>query len=548
MKQVNTGGLSFQDIRDRDKYYVDKSLLIKDMLEEDDGDVYLYTRPRRFGKTTNITMLDAFFNMEYKGNTWFDGLAISEFPEFDQYRNAFPVIYIDLKDVVPPDGEDYESFVVLMRRTIRETYDKFRYLLDSELVPYDDKNIFRSVLDGTIDGTSLGGSIRELCSMLMKHHGKKSIVLIDEYDRALTDTFGSDMQKRILGFYRNFLSSTLKSNPNLQMAYITGVMQVAKAGLFSGLNNITVNNVVSTTSDERFGFTDTEVNEILGYYGHPEKFDEVKEWYDGYRFGDAEVYNPYSVMKYVRNRFKPDGYWAESGKNTAFLWMLERVDKTNIDTVSSLVAGGSAVTALHFDITYEDMKYLKGAELFSMMVMTGNLKAVPEGREYRISIPNREVMIYLNRLLSINITSTDDTMRVEFCRSLLDGDSKKAESAINLILSGSSYFNLCHEYVYETIIMTMAGMILRSHTVRTEREEGNGRTDMILTPKTDGYPPIVIELKTTDRIDGLDAAVQDALHQIHDRRYYNGMNGKIILYGIAFCGVVAKVGTETLDL
>ena len=362
------------------------------------------------------------------------------------------------------------------------------------------------------------------------------------------DTFGMDMQKRILGFYRNFLSSTLKSNPNLQMAYITGVMQVAKAGLFSGLNNITVNNVVSTTSDERFGFTDTEVNEILGYYGHPEKFDEVKEWYDGYRFGDAEVYNPYSVMKYVRNRFKPDGYWAESGKNTAFLWMLERVDKTNIDTVSSLVAGGSAVTALHFDITYEDMKYLKGAELFSMMVMTGNLKAVPEGREYRISIPNREVMIYLNRLLSINITSTDDTMRVEFCRSLLDGDSEKAESAINLILSGSSYFNLCHEYVYETIIMTMAGMILRSHTVRTEREEGNGHTDMILTPKTDGYPPIIIELKTTDRIDGLDAAVRDALHQIHDRRYYNDMSGKVILYGIAFCGVVAKVGTETLEL
>ena len=545
MKQVSTGGMTFQDIRDRDKYYVDKSLLIKDMLEKGDGDVYLYTRPRRFGKTTNITMLDAFFNMQYKGNTWFDGLAISEFPKFDPYRNAFPVVYIDLKDA---DPKDYDLFIESLNSIIIRTFKRFDTELSSDVVMRSESLLLDRIYSKKASEDDLRDSVLTLCEILQMYHGRRSIVLIDEYDRALTDSFGTDTQKRVIDFLSGFFSTTLKSNRNLQMAYVTGVMQVAKAGMFSGLNNISINNIASTISDERFGFTESEVRGVLDYFGHPEKFKEVREWYDGYRFGDAEVYNPFSVMLYVQNGFVAKGYWAGTSRNLPLNWMVGRADSRSIDTVSRLIAGETAETDLHFEITYEDLIHLRERDLYSLMVMTGYLKSVSTEGGYLVSIPNKEVMEDLDTIMSNNSPQVNDRLFPEFCRAMLEGRATDMEPLLNDIMAGGNYLNLNKEYAYELVLMTMTRGIIRNYDVRTERQEGNGRTDMILTPKTDGYPPIVIELKTTDRIDGLDAAVQDALHQIHDRRYYNGMSGKVILYGIAFCGVVAKVGAETLDL
>ena len=545
MKQVDTSGLSFQDIREDGKYYVDKTLLLKDMLDTNDRGVYLYTRPRRFGKTTNITMLDAFFNIEYKGNTWFDGLAISEFPEYERYRNAFPVVYIDLKDVT---ATSYDQFLEAMGATISMTLARFINVLRSDVVLEHESDRFNRIFRNEASEIDLRMSIRTLSDLLERYYSRKVIVLIDEYDRAVTDSFGSEIQERIMKFLGEFFSATFKSNGSLQMAYITGVMQVARAGMFSGLNNITINNVASTTSDERFGFTESEVRGILDYFGHPERFEEVREWYDGYRFGDAEVYNPFSVMLYVQNGFVAKGYWAGTSRNLPLNWMVGRADSRSIDTVSRLIAGETAETDLHFEITYEDLIHLRERDLYSLMVMTGYLKSVSTEGGYLVSIPNKEVMEDLDTIMSNNSPQVNDRLFLKFCRAMLEGMAADMEPLLNDILAGGNYLNLNKEYAYELVLMTMTRGIIRNYDVRTERQEGNGRTDMILTPKTDGYPPIVIELKTTDRIDGLDAAVRDALHQIHDRRYYNGMSGKVILYGIAFCGVVAKVGTETLDL
>ena len=538
MKQVNISGIPFRDFRERDKYYVDKSLLIKDILDTNPGGVHVYTRPRRFGKTTNITMLDAFFNMQYKGNTWFDGLAISEFPKFDPYRNAFPVVYIDLKDA---DPRDYDLFIESLNSIIIRTFKRFGTELSSDVVMRSESLLLDRIYSKKASEDDLRDSVLTLCEILQRYHGRTSIVLIDEYDRALTDSFGTETQKRVIDFLSGFFSTTLKSNRNLQMAYVTGVMQVAKAGMFSGLNNISINNIASTTSDERFGFTESEVRGILDYFGNPEKFEEVREWYDGYRFGDAEVYNPFSVMLYVQNGFV-------TSRNLPLNWMVGRADSRSIDTVSRLIAGETAETDLHFEITYEDLIHLRERDLYSLMVMTGYLKSVSTEGGYLVSIPNKEVMEDLDTIMSNNSPQVNDRLFPEFCRAMLEGSATDMEPLLNDILAGGNYLNLNKEYAYELVLMTMTRGIIRNCDVRTERQEGNGRTDMILTPKTDGYPPIVIELKTTDRIDGLDAAVQDALHQIHDRRYYNGMKGKVILYGIAFCGVVAKVGTETLDL
>ena len=545
MKQVNISGIPFRDFRERDKYYVDKSLLIKDILDTNPGGVHVYTRPRRFGKTTNITMLDAFFNMQYKGNTRFDGLAISEFPEYDRYRNAFPVVYIDLKDA---DPRDYDLFIESLNSIIIRTFKRFDTELSSDVVMRSESLLLDRIYSKKASEDDLRDSVLTLCEILQRYHGRRSIVLIDEYDRALTDSFGTETQKRVIDFLSGFFSTTLKSNRNLQMAYVTGVMQVAKAGMFSGLNNISINNIASTTSDERFGFTESEVRGILDYFGHPEKFEEVREWYDGYRFGDAEVYNPFSVMLYVQNGFVAKGYWAGTSRNLPLNWMVGRADSRSIDTVSRLIAGETAETDLHFEITYEDLIHLRERDLYSLMVMTGYLKSVSTEGGYLVSIPNKEVMEDLDTIMSNNSPQVNDRLFPEFCRAMLEGRATDMEPLLNDILAGGNYLNLNKEYAYELVLMTMTRGIIRNYDVRTERQEGNGRTDMILTPKTEEYPPIVIELKTADGTDGLDASVQDALHQIHDRRYYNGMKGKVILYGVAFCGVVAKVGTETLDL
>lgn len=313
VKKIDTGGYSFARIREEDCYCVDKTLLIKDIFDEDIGGTYLFTRPRRFGKTLNLSMIDAYFNINYRGNTWFDGLAISEHPELDGYKNSFPVIHMDLRNAKTGSNQTYEDFIEKIGVTLYGIFDRFRYLLESDKTDDDKKALFEKILRMDISPNQMQMCIPMLCSMLRMYHGKKVIVLIDEYDRAVSDSFGSESHRPILDFLGGFLEPILKNNPDVQMAYVTGVMQIAKESIFSGINNITVNNTFSVRSDERFGFTETEIKNILTYYGHPEKFEEIEEWYDGYHFGNKDVYNPFSIMNYVSNGFLPDAYWANSG-------------------------------------------------------------------------------------------------------------------------------------------------------------------------------------------------------------------------------------------
>lgn len=331
------------------------------------------------------------------------------------------------------------------------------------------------------------------------------------------------------------------------MAYITGVMQVAKVDIFSGLNNLTVNNVFSIRSDERLGFTESEVREILSYYGHPEKAEEVRRWYDGYRFGNAEVYNPFSVMMYVQNGFIPKGYWIGTSSDNPVRWLLRRADASRAE-FSDLLAGSSLNRQLNDSISSDRLSLSQIGDLHTLMVLTGYLKAVPAGGwNYSISVPNGEVMEVLDRMLSEEVR-LDSTRFDEFCLAVLDGDVDRMTETLQFILLGSSYMTGKAEFPYEAVLMTIMRGIVSRYDTRIEREEGNGRVDIVMTPKMEGDPPMIFELKVADSEASLESEADGAITQIHDRRYYLGMRGRIVLYGMAFWGKVPCVRCEALNL
>ena len=343
-----------------------------------------------------------------------------------------------------------------------------------------------------------------------------------------------------------FLSPILKNNDNVQMAYVTGVMPIAKESIFSGLNNLAINNVFSTGSDERFGFTEAEIKDLFAYYGHPEKFAEAKEWYDGYRFGNAEVYNPFSIMNYVSGHFIPKQYWVNSGSDIPITWLLERTNTNNFSKIFSLIDGKYANVRLEEALTYAKLGSTDVA-LYSLMVMSGYLKAVPNDNEtYSVSIPNKEVMKIVDKM-ALDLCPIDYDAFGTFNRAVLEGDAEAMTRELEKILSVGSYYNLTTELHYEAVLMTILYEMIPSYEVRTETEYGNGRVDIVLIPKKEGTVPIIIELKKADTEENLEVCAENAVKQIHDRKYYANMHGKVILIGLAFWGKIPKSIVETTD-
>ena len=542
MQQIDTSGLSFMEIRKENVYFVDKSMLIADLLSANGRGVYLFTRPRRFGKTTNLTMLDAFFNIEYKGNTWFDGLEISKHPEFDSYRNAFPVINLNLKNT---KSDDFESYVADLKDALNMTFDRFRYLMKSDLVYDDEKETFDKVIRKTIPTEYISGCIPLLCRMLERHHGVKPIILIDEYDRAVSDSFGSESHRPMMNLLGKIMGAALKNNTHLQMAYVTGVMQIAKESIFSDLNNIRVNNIFSTESDEMFGFTEAEVKRILSDYGHPERFEEAKSWYDGYRFGDVEVYNPFSIMNYVSEKFEPASYWVNSGGDWIVRKLLKSIDDRNYGNILKLLAGEALTRELSPTVAYSEISGA-GISLYSLMTMTGYLRAVPIGDgDYNISLPNREVRNLVTTVMGA-VEPVGRSTIDEFNEAVLEKNGKKIESALGTVLLSGSYFNLVDENSYVLVVMTLMHAMGRRYDIRTEVEQGNGRIDLIMRPRSAGTFPMVMEFKKVSSEKELVPAAEAAIKQIHEKKYYLGMEGDVILMGMSFFGKIPRVLIEAV--
>ncbi len=541
-RPIMTGIDDFNMIRDEGGYYIDKTTLIGDILEQKKG-VYLFTRPRRFGKSLNLSMLDSYFNLRYADDPdRFAGLRISELRPDDPEKNAYPVVHMSLKGL---KSTTYESFIEVLRQKISIVYKNFIELGSSSEQDPDDARQFLRVKSGEASEAELRFSLFNLTRMLEVEYGKKVILLIDEYDNAVNEA-ALDIRGIILGFLSEFLSEALKSNSSLRFAVLTGVMQIAKANIFSGLNNLYTDSIFDSRFQEYWGFSEREVQQLCVDFGHPEMFEEAKEWYDGYRFGTAEVYNPWSVLNYADSGFVPKEYWANNSTNSILEDLYRRADISDLKDLVD-IAGDGIVKALYTTITYSDAEN-DDESLYSVMAMTGYLKAVSEGNGlYRLSVPNNEV----RKLVSVKLSSLSRIGQTGFnifCTSIANGDADNVEKVLGEILLGGSYWNLTEERSYELVIMTILYGISERYRIRTEQEGGNGRIDIIMEPKAAGRAGMIIELKKVDSEAELECAASAALSQIHEKRYYLGMRGTVLLYGISFCGKIPCIKHERLEL
>ena len=542
------GGVDdFREIREGGYYFVDKSELVSDIVN-DRSEVFLFTRPRRFGKSLNLSMIDAFFNLEYKGNKWFDGLKVNSHPEVEEHRNAYPVIRLCMKDLVADDVEGFNGRLKLMLKSV---YRGFKYLRDSDLVDEDLRREYFSA--GDLSDMQMERSVISLCQMLEQYHGVKPIVLIDEYDNPVNNAFNRDFYAGVMGSLRRFYSLTLKGNPHMSFAVVTGVMQIAKESIFSGLNNLRVDNVFSKKFDERYGFTEPEGKDLCSYYGHPEKFEEAKEWYDGYRFGNADIYNPWSLLTYIYNDFEPGTYWADTSGNDILDVLLENADKDTNSVLVALGNGQAVVKGINPTVAMEDVGK-KPTATYSIMAVAGYLNAVPKGdNDYRLSIPNRELykVFYENVTRSLKM-DVGVAMR-RFLGSMERKDVPKMEESLFMLFSKNFFDSLLKDEAdYRLVLATIALGRGGRYDVGIEREAGNGRADIIMRRNDPRYPNIVVELKKsrskTDIFNTMEKEARKALTQIKTKEYYLGMKGKTYLYGVCFQNKKAKVLFEEMDL
>ena len=540
------GGVDdFREIREGGYYFVDKSELVSDIVN-DRSEVFLFTRPRRFGKSLNLSMIDAFFNLEYKGNKWFDGLKVNSHPEVEEHRNAYPVISLCMKDLVADDVEGFNGRLKLMLKSV---YRGFKYLRDSDLVDEDLRREYFSA--GDLSDMQMERSVISLCQMLEQYHGVKPIVLIDEYDNPVNNAFNRDFYAGVMGSLRRFYSLTLKGNPHMSFAVVTGVMQIAKESIFSGLNNLAVDNIFSNNFDERYGFTEPEVKGLCSYYGHPEKFEEAKEWYDGYRFGDADVYNPWSLLTYIYNDFEPGTYWADTSGNDILETFLDGLDDSTYGDLVALGNGKTVSKQIYPSVSMRDVDGDLDA-VYSVMAVTGYLNAVPEGdNDYRLSIPNRELykVFYENVTRSLKM-DVGVAMR-RFLGSMERKDVPKMEESLFMLFSKNFFDILLRDeadcrLVLATIALGRGGR----YDVGIEREAGNGRADIIMRRNDPRYPNIVVELKKSrsDDPSDLEKMAEEGLRQIRTREYYRSLKGKTYLYGVCLQNKKAKVLFEEMDL
>ena len=542
---IPSGVDDFREIREGGYYFVDKSELVSDIVN-DRSEVFLFTRPRRFGKSLNLSMIDAFFNLEYKGNKWFDGLKVNSHPEVEEHRNAYPVIRLCMKDLVADDVEGFNGRLKLMLKSV---YRGFKYLRDSDLVDEDLRREYFSA--GDLSDMQMERSVISLCQMLEQYHGVKPIVLIDEYDNPVNNAFNRDFYAGVMGSLRRFYSLTLKGNPYMNFAVVTGVMQIAKESIFSGLNNLRVDNVFSKKFDERYGFTEPEVKDLCTYYGHPEKFEEAKEWYDGYRFGDADIYNPWSLLMYIRNKFKPGTYWASTSGNDILETFLDSLDDSTYGDLVALGNGKTVSKQIYPSVSMRDVDGDLDA-VYSVMAVTGYLNAVPKGDDIcSLSIPNRELykVFYENvtRLLKMDV----GVAMKRFLGSMERKDVPKMEESLFMLFS-KNFFDILlrDEADYRLVLATIALGRGGRYDVGIEREAGNGRADIIMRRNDPRYPNIVVELKKSrsDDPEDLERMAEKGLRQIRTREYYRSLKGKTYLYGVCLHNKKAKVLFEELDL
>ena len=541
----------FEKIRRNGFYYIDKTKLIEQLFLNW-GEVNLFTRPRRFGKTLNMSMLKSFFEIG-TDTSLFDGLYVSENKELcEQHQGQYPVIFLSLKDV---EGLSFSEAKRRCIQLIKREAERFYGLKNSErLLDIDKKNYCR-LLDMTVqeeDSDIVSSSIKMLSALLYKHYGKKTVILIDEYDVPLDKAFQHGYYKEMVHFIRGLLGEALKTNDSLAFAVLTGCLRVSKESIFTGLNNFKILSITDTRFDEQFGFTDTEVRTLLSDYQMEDRFAEVKEWYDGYRFGNADVYCPWDVINFVDRakddkEAKPEAYWINTSGNDLVKRFIDKANKTTKNEIERLVNGEAIEKELRLDLTYEEVDQ-SIENLWSVLFTTGYLTQSGRNEDgaYRLIIPNREVRevfrLQINEWFKKSIFSNTERLTT-FWKAFEEGDTEGVEQYLNRVLSNSiSVFDTkARKEEKESSYHNLLVGILTGNAdwlVKSNVEAGEGFADIIVETD-DPDAGIVVELKYTKNFDDMKMTCQKAIDQIRDRRYQeyllNDDRKDIRLYGITFC-------------
>lgn len=545
-KKLPIGIEDFEKLRQYDFYYVDKTGLMKELLQNW-GEVNLFTRPRRFGKSLNMSMLKYFFEIG-SDPALFEGLEISKEKQLcEEYMGKFPVISISLKGI---NAGCYETARAMAVKTINEEASRFQYLLDDECLTQDEKETFAMLLKRNMDDAALFGSLRDLSRLLQKHHGRKVVLLIDEYDVPLAKAFEQGYYDQMIVLIRNMFEQGLKTNGNLFMALLTGCMRVSKESIFTGLNNLRVLSIADVRFDEYFGFTDKEVREMLAYYDKSLYYETVREWYDGYRFGAVDVYCPWDVINYCdllrsNPKAQPQNYWCNTSSNDAVRRFIEMADvgATKME-IEKLVAGEKITKEIHQELTYQDM-YSTIENLWSLLFTTGYLtqRGEPEGRQFHLAIPNKEIReIFEMKIVDLfkeNVKKDGETLD-RFCEALKNGETESVQRQFQaylrktISLRDTFVKKNMKENFYHGILLGILGF-KASWNVFSNRETGDGYSDLLITIPDEAIG-IVIEMKYAG--DGnLDAACKKALEQIEGNHYeeelYDEGMDDILKYGIA---------------
>ena len=571
MKKIGIGYENYKEFIDQDMYYVDKTMLIRDIVERG-GKVTLFTRPRRFGKTLALSMFRTFFEKEYDNNgnivdnrRYFEGKRIMEADEkILSMMGKHPVIRLSLKSAKQPD---FKSATLRLRDEIVDEFNRHSYVRDSERLDMAERQQFADLSlpkrweemkqeeDFRMEIGRYATALKTLSACLKKYHGENVIVLLDEYDVPLENAYHEGFYREMVGFIRSLFESVLKTNDDLAFAVVTGCLRISKESIFTGLNHLKINSIRGSSFSEGFGFVPKETEQMLADYGIEDRIPEVKDWYNGYLFGEKEIYNPWSVINYVDSivndhKHFPEPYWANTSSNRIIRDMVWQADEDMRRELDELIQGGTIEKKIHEDITYEDIHDSED-NLWNFLFFTGYMKKVSErqvGNDVYLTmcIPNREIgSIYRNQISGWFDGIVKGTDRTELYRAVLDGDAGRIEEYVSDLLEQSISTFDSQEGFYHGFLLSLLYGVPR-YSVRSNREEGDGRPDIVLYPNRPKDKAIIFEVKVRKKFNEMQDGLEEAYRQIRDKKYEEGIldDGYIgsVSYGICFCKKACIVG------
>lgn len=538
-----------------DSYYVDKTLLIKEILDEK-VNVALFTRPRRFGKTLNMDMLRTFFEKtaEDTGRYFQDKKIWQQGEKYTSHQGQYPVIFLSLKDI---KARKWQYAFDALKYIISVEYMRHSELKRSSELEEADIELYNRIVKNQAGYMEYVFSLQALSRMLHQHHKQAPVIIIDEYDTPIQEGFVNGYYDDAVEFIRSFFSAALKDNPHARQIVMTGILRIAKESIFSGLNNIRVFSVLDKKFSEFFGFTTSEVQQMAAYYEQTDKLPELKAWYDGYKFGDTEIFNPWSVINYFSNNCQAMPYWVQTSANTIIQEILKTYNDDTYRNLHALLGKTEVRSIVRTNIIYPKLKEPQ-TNILGFLLMTGYLKST--GTELdargdyicRLSIPNKEIKtIYYNEILSLLTEDIGENTVMNLANALYDKDAAKIKEALNkFMLKTISYYDNLKENYYHGLMLGLLAIGESNYDIRSNRESGLGRYDIQLIPKKSALPGIIIEVKAADKDAGVELSklAQTALKQIDEKKYdtelcAQGVND-IIKYGVAFKGKTVEIVTN----